>query len=155
MAPEDRQQFVDKVWSPLETIAKHLVVEQSKFIDQNNERSNLAATRYQETSLDNKDEVKRLQKTNDFSRLSENENPDETITVPPNHKSSIEEDYASTEKYEFEAQKIVETTTESESNDCNTTVISKETKINKTETIDNSKDIDTVEGFKQFNDSVS
>ncbi|XP_050485602.1 uncharacterized protein LOC126871164 [Bombus huntii] len=155
MAPEDRQQFVDKVWSPLETIAKHLAVEQSKFIDQDNERSNLAATRYQETFLDNKDEVKRLQKTNDFSRLSENENPDETITVPPNHKSSIEEDYASTEKYEFEAQKIVETTTESESNDCNTTVISKETKINKTETIDNLKDIDTVEGFKQFNDSVS
>ncbi|XP_043523508.1 uncharacterized protein LOC122535769 [Frieseomelitta varia] len=153
MAPEERQQFVDKVWSPLETIAKHLAVEQSKFI--NNEGSNFATTRYQETHLDDKDEMKKLQETHDHPELNKNENPDESITVPPNHKSNADEDYASTEKYALDAQKIVGTTTESERDDCRTTIVSKEMKVNDTESNEDLKDIDTVEGFKRFDDSVS
>ena len=153
MAPEERQQFVDKVWSPLETIAKHLAVEQSKFI--NNDGSNFATTRYQETRLDDKDEMKKLQETRDPAELNKNENPDESITVPPNHKSNADEDYASTEKYSLDAQKIVGTTTESECDDCRTTIVSKEMKVNDTESNEDLKDIDTVEGFKRFDDSVS
>ena len=152
MEPEERQQFVDKVWSPLETIAKHLAVEQSKFID--NEGSNFATNRYQETRLDDKDEVGKLQETHNPPELNKNENSDESITVPPNHKSSADEDYASTEKYSLDAQKIVGTTTESECDDCKTTVVSKEMKVNDTESIEDLKDIDTVEGFKRFDDSV-
>ncbi|XP_076754809.1 uncharacterized protein LOC143425692 [Xylocopa sonorina] len=147
IGPEERQQFVQKVWTPLETIAKHLAVQRSKFMD---EESNSAATRYQETVLDSKDEGKIFEQ-------SHRDNPEATVTVPSNHKSSIDDDYASTEKYDFDAQKIVGTTTttiESECEDCNTTVISTEMRANETEIIDNSKDIDTIEGFKQFSDSV-
>ena len=118
MAPEERQQFVDKVWSPLET-------------------------------------MKKLQETRDPAELNKNENPDESITVPPNHKSNADEDYASTEKYSLDAQKIVGTTTESECDDCRTTIVSKEMKVNDTESNEDLKDIDTVEGFKRFDDSVS
>lgn len=156
MAPEERQQFVDKVWSPLETIAKHLAVEQSKFVDDKD--TNFAATRYQETVLDDKDEVKKFRQINDSAESSDN--PGETSTIkskfPFNHKSNIEEDYASTEKYEVDAQKIVATTIENECDDCSgTTVISKKTNSNETESIDQLKDIDTIEGFTKFSDSIS
>lgn len=154
MAPEERQQFVDKVWSPLETIAKHLAVEQSKFVDDKD--TNFPSTRYQETVLDDKDEVKKLRRINDSAES--NDNPGEISTikskVPSNHKSNVEEDYASTEKYEIDAKKIVATTAENECDDCDsTTVISKE--INETESIDQLKDIDTIEGFTKFSDNVS
>lgn len=157
MAPEERQQFVDKVWSPLETIAKHLAVEQSKFVDDNKD-ANFASTQYQETVLDDEDEVKKLRRINDSVESSDN--PGETSTikskVPSNHKSNVEEDYASTEKYEIDAKKIVATTAENECDDCSsTTVISKETSINETESIDQLKDIDTIEGFTKFSDNVS
>lgn len=157
MAPEERQQFVDKVWSPLETIAKHLAVEQSKFVDDKD--TNFAATRYQETVLDDKDEATKFRQINDSAESSGN--PGETSTiksfkVSSNHKSNIEEDYASTEKFEVDAKKIVATTIENECDDCSsTTVISKETNINETESIDQLKDIDTVEGFTKFSDSIS
>lgn len=152
MPAEERQQFVEKVWSPLETIAKHLAVERSRFTGHG--KSDIAATRYQETLLDSKDEVKLFQLNNDSTGLNHKDNP-ETITVPSNHKSSIEEDYASTEKYELEAQKLVGTTTQSECEDCETTVITKETELKEKHSGDNLKDIDTVDGFKQFSDSVS
>lgn len=153
MAPEERRQFVDKVWSPLETIAKHLAVEQSKFTG--TEKPNDAATRYQETLLDAKDEEAKHQ-TIHHLKQSQDDEQEEAITVLSNHKSSNEEDYASTEKYDYEAQKIVGTTTESECDDCvGTTTVSKVTNVNKTKSNDDSRDIDTVEGFKQFSDSVS
>ncbi|OAD57756.1 hypothetical protein WN48_01451 [Eufriesea mexicana] len=152
MAPDERRQFVDKVWSPLETIAKHLAVEQSKFMD--TEKPNDAATRYQETLLDNKDEEAKHETIHPLKQ-SLDDDQEEAITVLSNHKSSNEEDYASTEKYDYEAQRIVATTTESECDDCGTTTISKVTNVNKTKSNDDSKDIDTVEGFKQFSDSVS
>lgn len=155
MAPEDRQQFVNKVWTPLETIAKHLAVERSKQA----EEEGLAATRYQESSLDNKNEETKFQGMNDPSEpnVDNSKEAKEITTIPSNHKSSAEKDYASTEKYEFEAQKIVRTTTEDERehDDSNTTVIPNETTVNGTTSTDLSKDIDTVEGFKRFSDSVS
>ncbi|CAK9831608.1 hypothetical protein ANTRET_LOCUS8571 [Anthophora retusa] len=152
MVPEERQQFMNKVWSPLETIAKHLAVERSKFTD-NEDEPNLASNRYQETLLDNKEEETKIQPEDNSS--IHKENPEESITGSFNYKSNLDEDYASTEKYEFEAQKIIATTTENECEDCTTTIISKETKVNDTTTIDFSKDIDTLEGFKKFSDSVS
>ncbi|KOC64244.1 hypothetical protein WH47_12546 [Habropoda laboriosa] len=152
MVPEDRQKFMDKIWSPLETIAKHLAVEQSKFTN-NEVEPNLASNRYQETLLDNKDEAKKIHPETDCS--NQHDNPEDSITDPFNHKSSLEEDYASTEKYDFEAQKIVATTTENECEDCSTTIVSKEMKVNETGSTSVSKDIDTLEGFKQFSDSVA
>lgn len=157
MPPEERQQFVDKVWSPLETIAKHLAVEQSKFVDDKD--TNFAATRYQETVLDDKDEVTKFRQINDSAESSDNPGEASTIRskLPSNHRSNIEEDYASTEKYEVDAKKIVATTIENECDDCSsTTVISKEiSNINETESIDQLKSIDTIEGFTKFNDSIS
>lgn len=158
MPPEERQQFVDKVWSPLETIAKHLAVEQSKFVDDKD--TNFAATRYQETVLDDKDEVTKFRQINDSAESSDNPGEASTIRskLPSNHRSNIEEDYASTEKYEVDAKKIVATTIENECDDCSSTtaVISKEiSNINETESIDQLKSIDTIEGFTKFNDSIS
>lgn len=152
MAPGERQEFVKKVWTPLETIAKHLAVERSKYMEEEG-GPDLAATRYQETLLDNKDEGVKYQQEND-PLGSSFDDPEKAFTVPPNHKSTIEDDYASTEKYEFEAQKIVGTTTESECDDY-TTVIPEEATTKATKSGDVSKDIDTDEGFKRFSDSVS
>ncbi|XP_029041755.1 uncharacterized protein LOC114875528 [Osmia bicornis bicornis] len=146
MDPEEQQQFVNKVWSPLETIAKHLAVERSKFVD-NEMEDNLASIRYQETTLDNENETRKFDQMNDSS--SQND------SIPSNHKSIIEEDFGSTEKYEYEAQKIVGTTTESKCDDCNTTISLDETTTNETKSAEVSKDVDTIEGFKRFSDSIS
>ncbi|XP_076618902.1 uncharacterized protein LOC143340609 [Colletes latitarsis] len=155
MPPQERQQFMHKVWSPLETIAKHLAVEQSKFM-QSEGPFGLATNRYQETPLDNKEEETKFQQVNVSSEPS-GDHTEETVTVPSNHKLSVEDDYASTEKYDIEAQKIVGTTTEDQSQkeDCNTTVIPSETIVNETKNEDVTKDIDSIEGFKRFSDSVS
>ncbi|XP_054001991.1 uncharacterized protein LOC128888851 [Hylaeus anthracinus] len=155
MAPEDRQQFMHKVWSPLETIAKHLAVEQSKFM-QNETPLGSAATRYQEIPLDNKEEESKFRQVN-VSSESTGDRVEETATVPFNHKSSVEDDYASTEKFEFEAQRIVGTTTEDENpkEDYNTTLIPNETTVNTTTSEEVTKDVDTIDGFKRFSDSVS
>nr|XP_031841336.1 uncharacterized protein LOC116430855 [Nomia melanderi] len=149
MGPEDRQQFVNKVWSPLETIAKHLAVERSKY----DSPISLASSRYQETVLENKDDGKYEKRKNPPG--TNTDNPEETVTLPSNHKSSIEEDYASTEKYEYEALKIVGTTTESEKEDSTTLMPIETTTTNETNSIDIAKDVDTIEGFKRFVDTVS
>ncbi|XP_076240734.1 uncharacterized protein LOC143183159 [Calliopsis andreniformis] len=152
LAPEERQQFASKVWSPLETIAKHLAVERSKLAEE--EETGSPVTRYQETPLDIKNEGIQFQETNGPSASSD-DSSGETITVPSNHKSSVEEDYASTEKYEFEAQKIVGTTVANKYEDSNTTILPIQTTTNRTEKIDHPKNIDTIEGFKEFSDSIS
>ncbi|XP_078050710.1 uncharacterized protein LOC144477118 [Augochlora pura] len=146
MDTDDRQQFVNKVWTPLETIAKHLAVERSKHTD-NDSPSGFVASRYQETVLDAKDETKKGLRGN-------NDDSGKAATVPANHKSSVEEDYASTEKYEYEAMKIVGTTTENNIEDV-TTIIPETTTIKETNTVDVIKDLDTVEGFKRFAETVS
>ncbi|XP_017888602.1 uncharacterized protein LOC108630049 [Ceratina calcarata] len=147
LGPEERQQFVEKVWSPLETIAKHLAVERSKFME--NEEENLAATRYEESTLGSSDEGKT---SGQAESIKANQEP---INVPLNHKSSIEDDYASTENYEYQAQKFIQTTTDDKCDDTTTTTTTlNEATVVKNENAD-SKDIDTVEGFKEFSDSVS
>ncbi|XP_076394639.1 uncharacterized protein LOC100879805 [Megachile rotundata] len=147
MEPAEQQQFVNKVWSPLETIAKHIAVERSKFVN-NEMEDTLASNRYQETILDAENETKKFEQTNDSSSLND--------SVPFNHKPILEEDYANTDKYEFEAQKIVATTTENECVDCDTTVALEETTTNDSKNAEEiSKDVDTIEGFKRFSDSIS
>ncbi|XP_076642242.1 uncharacterized protein LOC143353063 [Halictus rubicundus] len=148
MDAEDRQQFVNKVWTPLETIAKHLAVERSKFTE-NESPVGFASSRYQETVLDGKDEKKK-----DSSGINADD-PKKPATVPPNHKSSVEEDYASTEKYEYEALKIVGTTTTESENEEITTILPETTTLNETKRDDAAKDLDTIEGFKRFAETVS
>ncbi|XP_076382363.1 uncharacterized protein LOC117225804 [Megalopta genalis] len=143
MDPEDQQQFVNKVWTPIETIAKHLAVARSKHVE-NESPSGFVASRYQETVLDGKEETKN-------ASTDDSEKP---VTVPANHKSSVEEDYASTEKYEYEAMKIVGTTVENEVEDV-TTVIPETTTVKEVKSEDVTKDLDTVEGFKRFAETVS
>ncbi|KAI4498629.1 hypothetical protein M0802_006335 [Mischocyttarus mexicanus] len=150
MEPEERQQMVKKIMTPLESIAKHLTdhssIENSKQEeDQEDEEIFLPRTRLQEKVLTIKD-VKNSNDTNDQTELSE------SSIIPSNHKSSLEEDYASTEKYEYEALKIIDTTTSitttinNEYSNCENATTTENIKI-----IDTSTDIDTLEGFERFN----
>ncbi|KAI4494620.1 hypothetical protein M0804_000821 [Polistes exclamans] len=148
MGPEERQEMVKKIMTPLESIAKHLTdhssIENSKQEeDQEDEEIVLPITHLQEKVLTIKDD-KNANDTDDRTELSE------SSIIPSNHKSSLEEDYASTEKYEYEAQKIIVTTT-------STTAINNEysnrentTTTENTKIIDISTDIDTLEGFERF-----
>ncbi|XP_014606012.1 PREDICTED: uncharacterized protein LOC106787828 [Polistes canadensis] len=148
MGPEERQEMVKKIMTPLESIAKHLTdhssIENSKQEeDQEDEEIVLPTTHLQEKVLTIKDE-KNANDTDDRTELSE------SSIIPSNHKSSLEEDYASTEKYEYEAQKIIVTTT-------STTAINNEysnrentTTTENTKIINISTDIDTLEGFERF-----
>lgn len=166
MDPEERQQFAKKIMTPLESIAKHLTdhskIEESKFDEnENSEAINLPLTRYQEISLDDKNEkqekVDSLELDKDSEAYldpnNEDDRAEENVTVPSNHRISVDEDYANTEKYEIDLQR----TTESVKTDCAycddaTTIEGPESNARKT--ADLAKDFDTVEGF-HFSDGPS
>ncbi|XP_067204577.1 uncharacterized protein [Linepithema humile] len=128
MAPEERQQFAKKIITPLESIAKHLTdhsaIEESKFEEnQNSEATSLPLTRYQELNLDEKNEKNGdLVLDNDSEAYLDLDSDVDSIkrdtTISPNHKLIIDDDYASTEKYETDAHKIM--TTEK---DCDSTTM--------------------------------
>jgi hydroxyacyl-ACP dehydratase HTD2-like protein with hotdog domain len=160
MEPEERQQFAKKIMSPLESMAQHLSVhsalEESNFgEDGNSEATSLPLTRYREMNLDDKNENYRSLMLNDDSEVyaDKDDSVEGKTTVPPNHKLSIDEDYASTEKYETDMKRII-VTTESDCANCDkTTLISLEANANGS--VDLSKDIDTVEGFQRFSRGLS
>ncbi|XP_020294556.1 uncharacterized protein LOC109860099 isoform X2 [Pseudomyrmex gracilis] len=156
MRPEERQQFAKKIMTPLESIAKHLTdhsaIEEAKFEEENRntEAKSLPLTRYQEINLDDKNEKNvSLEMDNDSEAYVEPYNEDdsikEDITVPPNHKVSVDEDYASTEKYEIDAQKLI-VTTEKDCANCDNTTVIDNPKADTNKSMDLSKDIDTTEG---------
>ncbi|EZA52548.1 uncharacterized protein LOC105281852 [Ooceraea biroi] len=154
MGPDERQQFAKKIMSPLESIAKHLTVhsalEESKFEERNSEEINLPLARYQEINLDNKNENSRSLVLDDDSEVYPDSNNEDSVEretiVPSNHKLSIDEDYASTEKYEIDAQKII-VTTEKDCANCDSTKAIDNSKASVNGSIDLSKDI---EGFQRF-----
>jgi len=157
MEPEERQKFANKLMSPLESITKHLTdhsaIEESKFVEnQNSETTSLPITRYHEISLNEKNEKEGdFELDNNPEIYSDLVNSDGTIgdtTASSNHKLSIDEDYASTEKYEINAQKMIVTTEEDCANCDNTTIDSPKDNMNKS--IDLSKDIDIIEGSQHF-----
>lgn len=162
MRPEERLQFAKKIMLPLEAIAEHLsdhsMVEESKFEgNENLDTTNLSLTRYQDTSLDHKkeDEESPLLHNNPETDLDMNSHDDaneEEITARWNHKLNIDDDYASTEKYEIESQKII-VTTENNCTNCNGTMMTNSLKNNRNGSVDFSKDIDTVEKLQRFNDA--
>jgi len=129
MAPEEQQQFAKKIMTPLESIAKHLTdhsaIEESKFEeDQSSEATSLPLTRYQELNLDEKDEKNGdLVLDNDSEAYldldSDNDGIQRDTTISPNHKLMIDDDYASTEKYETDVYKVMVTTEK----DCDSTTI--------------------------------
>lgn len=162
MEPEERQEFAKKIMSPLESIAKHLtdhsVIEESKFVDnQNSETTNLPLsrdiTRYHEMSLDDKNEKDGdLVLDNDSETYSDFVNSDGIIgdtIVPSTHKLGVDEDYASTEKHEINAQKMI-VTTEVDCVNCDNTTMIDSSKANLNKSIDLSKDIDIIEGSQRF-----
>ncbi|XP_046820225.1 uncharacterized protein LOC124424774 [Vespa crabro] len=155
MEPEEHEQIIEKIMTPLESIAKHITdhssIENSKQ-DENEEDevTALPITHLQEKVLMIKDE-KYVNETTDRTELYEG-----SIIVPSNHKSSLEEDYASTEKYEYEAQKVIltttmttTTTTDSDYHE-NTTIFEDNSTTEKSKIIDLSTDVDTLEGFERF-----
>ncbi|KAG7208602.1 hypothetical protein KM043_014811 [Ampulex compressa] len=163
MAPEERQRFMEKIMSPLETITKHLAahsaIEDTR-TEQNEETSSnhLSLTRYHETSLDGEGEKTSSQQDldrDDHPDVDQDDDPKIDATLPSNHKATLEDDYASTEKYEFEAQRIVETTTGKECATCNATLVLEEAKISGNKSVDLTKDVDTIEGFQRFSDGLS
>jgi len=155
MGPEERQQFAKKIMSPLESMAQHVSVHsalrgESNFgEDRNSEAVSLPLTRYREMNLDDKNENDRsLVSNDDLEVYTDRESVEEKTTVPPNHKLNIDEDYASTEKYETDMERII-VTTESDCPNCDKTTIDN-SEANANGSIDLSKDIDTVEGFQRF-----
>lgn len=163
MRPEERQQFAKKIMTPLESIAKHLTdhsaIEEAKFEEnQNSEVKSLPLTRYQEINLDDKNEKNgSLGIENDSEAYVDSYNEDDSIkedtTVPQNHKVSVDEDYASTEKYEIDAQKLLIVTTEKDCANCDNTTVIDNPKADTNKSIDLPKDIDTTEGSqpRRFN----
>ncbi|XP_043666911.1 uncharacterized protein LOC122628567 [Vespula pensylvanica] len=158
--PEEREHIIEKIMTPLESIAKHITdhssIENSKQ-DENEEEDEVTAlpvTRLQEKVLMIKDE-KNANETIDQTELYGG-----SIIIPSNHKSSLEEDYASTEKYEYEVQKSIVTTTTTMTtmtttttdgdNRENTTMLEDNSTTEKNKIIDLSTDIDTLEGFERF-----
>lgn len=120
MAPEERQQFAKKIMTPLESIAKHLTdhsaIEESKFEEsQSSEGTSLPLTRYQELDLDEKNEKNGdIVLDNDSEAYLDLDNNDDNIkkdtTISPNDQLIIDDDYASTEKYETDGHNIMVTT---------------------------------------------
>lgn len=155
MEPEERQEFAKKIMSPLESITKHLTdhsaIEEAKFDEnQNSEATSLPLTRYHEMSLDDKNEKEGDLLLDNGSEIYSDLNSDGAVgdaVVPPNHKLSVDEDYASTEKYENNAQKMI-MTTEKDCANCNNTTIIDSPKAD-TNKSDLSKDID-IEGSQRF-----
>ncbi|KAK2580805.1 hypothetical protein KPH14_011539 [Odynerus spinipes] len=158
MEPEERQQIVESIMTPLESIAKHLTdhssIENSKYLENEEDgRTALPIVSVREKVLNIKDE------RNVTKPIEQSESSEGSMMIPSNHKSSLDEDYASTEKYEYEAQKFVVTTTtttpmttKSECGDCenaSTSSMDNSTTENG-KIIDLSTDIDTVEGFERF-----
>lgn len=159
MGTEERQQFAKKIMTPLESIAKHLTdhsaIEEAKFEENRNSdtTSSLPLTRYQEINLDDKKEKNDgLGMDDDSEAYVDPYNEDdgvnkEDITVPSNHKVSVDEDYASTEKYEIDAQKLIVTTEKDCANCDNTTTMIDGPKADtNNKGIDLSEDTDTTEG---------
>lgn len=155
MGTQERQQFAKKIMSPLESIAKHLTdhsaIEESKFAEnQNSETTSTPITRYHEMNLDDKREKNGDFALNNDSEIYSDLDSDDTIvgdtTVLSNHKLSLDEDYASTEKYEINAQKMIMSTERNFANCDNETVIDS-SKVNEDKSIDFSKDIDTTKEF--------
>ncbi|XP_024877986.1 uncharacterized protein LOC112458529 [Temnothorax curvispinosus] len=158
MKPAEQQEFAKKIMSPLESITKHLTdhsaIEESKLEEnQNSETTSLPITRYHEMSLDDKNEKEGdLLLDNDSETYSDLVNGDGTVgdaTVPSNHKLGIDEDYASTEKYDINAQKMI-VTTEKDSANCDNTTMIDSPEANTNKSIDLSKDIDIFEGSQRF-----
>lgn len=128
MEPEERQQFVKKIMTPFESIAKHLTdhsaIEESKFDEnQNSEATNLPLTRYQEFNMDEKEEKNDdLVSGNASEAYLDLDSNDDSIkrdtTASPNHKL-IDDDYASKEKYETDAHNTMVTTEK----DCDSTTV--------------------------------
>lgn len=155
MEPEEREQIIEKIMTPLESIAKHITdyssIENSKQ-DENEEDevTALPVTRLQEKVLMIKDEK------NANETIDRTEPYGGSLVVPSNHKSSLDEDYASTEKYEYEAQKNILTTTMTTTmttdgdNPKNTTMFEDNSTTEKNRIIDPSTDVDTLEGFERF-----
>lgn len=160
MEPDERQQFAKKIMTPLESIAKHLTVQSALDESKIEEDGNLEATslplrRYHEISLDDRDENDRrsLVLDND-SEVYPNSNNEEgsverAAIVPPNHKLSIDEDYASTEKYETDVQKIM-LTTERDCVNCDSTTVIGSPKANVNNSVDLSQDMDTIEEYQRY-----
>ncbi|KMQ91843.1 hypothetical protein RF55_8244 [Lasius niger] len=155
MGTQERQQFAKKIMSPLESIAKHLTdhsaIEESKFEEnQKSETTSIPITRYHEMSLDDKHGKNGdLVLNNESEIYSDLDNDDSIVgdtTVLSNHKLSLDEDYASTEKYEINAQKMIMSTEKNFVNCDNATVLDCR-KANEDKSVDLSKDIDTIEGF--------
>ncbi|XP_050455840.1 uncharacterized protein LOC126853832 isoform X1 [Cataglyphis hispanica] len=148
MGTQERQQFAKKIMSPLESIAKHLTdhsaIEESKFEEnQNSETTSTPITRYHEINLDDKREKNGDFALNNDSEIYSDLDSDDTIvgdtTVFSNHKLSLDEDYASTEKYEINAQKMIMSTEKNFANCDNETVIDS-SRVNEDKSIDFSKD---------------
>ncbi|XP_011629494.1 uncharacterized protein LOC105421993 isoform X1 [Pogonomyrmex barbatus] len=149
MEPEEQQEFAKKIMSPLESIAKHLTdhsaIEESRFEEnQNSETTSFPLTRYHEMSLDDKNDKGRdFILNNDsgiYSNLANNNDIVRDIAVLSNHKLIIDEDYASTEKYEINTRNIIVTTGKDCAN-CNDTTIIDSLKANTNKSIDLSKDL--------------
>ncbi|XP_011696411.1 PREDICTED: uncharacterized protein LOC105455061 [Wasmannia auropunctata] len=158
MEPEERQEFANKIMSPLESITKHLTdhsaIEESKLADnQNTETTSLPITRYHEMSLDEKNEKEGdLVLDNNPEAYSDLFNDDDTVQDPivhSNHKSNIGVDYTSTQKYDINAQKMI-VSTEKDCANCDNTTTIDIPKANANGSIVLSKDIDTVEGSQRF-----
>lgn len=153
MGTQERQQFTKKIMSPFESIAKHLTdhstIEESKFDEnQNTETTSMSITRYHEMNLDNKQKNGDFILNNDSEIYSDLNNDDgivEDTTILSNHKLSLDEDYASTEKYEINAQKMIMSTEKNFANCHNTTVIDNPKAEEKS--IDFSKGIDATKRF--------
>jgi len=157
MGPEERQQFAEKIMSPLESMAQHLSVqsalEESNFEENgNSEASSLPLMQHREINLDDKSENHRSLELNDDSQVyvDKDDSVEKKTTVPPNHKLNMDEDYASTEKYETDMQRII-VSTKSDCANCDSTTLIDSSEANANDSIDPSKDIDTVEGFQRFN----
>ncbi|XP_029168049.1 uncharacterized protein LOC114938324 [Nylanderia fulva] len=118
MGTQERQQFANKIMSPLESIAKHLTdhsaIEESKFEEsQNSETTSMPITRYHEMNLEEKREKNGDLVLNNSESDIYSDNDDSIVgdtTMFSNHKISLDEDYASTEKYEINAQKMIMST---------------------------------------------
>lgn len=124
MRPEERQQFMDKVISPLTTITKqltdHSFIEESK-VDEYGTPTNLPLTKYQESFLEMPNEKDPMDDEGMKSLKDE---------IPMNHKKIGEEIAKNTLKY---SEKMI-----------NEVINIPTTTIN----------VDTVEGFQKFADGL-
>lgn len=156
MEPEERQEFAKKIMSPLESITKHLTdhsaIEESKFEEtQNSETTSFPITRYHEMNLNEKNENEKdlLEDSENYSDLINSDGTVRDAAASSNRKLSADEDYSSTEKYEYNAQKIIMTTEEDCAN-CDNVTMTDSPKTNVNKSIDLSKDTDINEGSQRF-----